>query len=264
MSETRRVHGSMEVGLVCAAFGALGLGALGVLRASPTARAWLFAFLWKHGGTSVADRAMRDTKSALVREAKLSGRVLDVGSGTGTQLRFLCGKGAPDVTELVCIEPSPFLHEQLRASIRSELSAAERAGIKVDITLFEGTLERYSSECLAAGGSFDAVSCLLVLCSVPDLDAALTQCARLLKPGTGKLLFLEHVIAEPGWKRAVLRGVQPLWNLVGDGCQLCRDTTGAIDRVGERTGRWRRSPHVQLPLQRGFLPLACGICEPCE
>jgi len=142
------------VGSACAA-------GIVVLRLSPTARAWLFAFIWKHAGTSLADGMMRERKEALVRRARLEGRVLDVGSGTGTQLKYVCGAAAPRVRELVCVEPNPFFHARLRAAIRVAEDDAARAGVRVSISLFEGTLAQYAAATGgAAAGSFDAITCL--------------------------------------------------------------------------------------------------------
>ena len=45
--------------------------------------------------------------------------------------------------------------------------------------------------------SFDAVVITLVLCSVHDTAATLSEVRRVLKPG-GKLYFMEHVVAEWG------------------------------------------------------------------
>lgn len=210
---------------------------------------------------------MRERKEALVRRARLEGRVLDVGSGTGTQLKYVCGAAAPRVRELVCVEPNPFFHARLRAAIRVAEDDAARAGVRVSISLFEGTLAQYAAATGgAAAGSFDAITCLLVLCSVPDVDAALSECAALLRPGKGQLLFLEHVAAEPGWRRAAQSAMQPLWNLCGDGCQLCRDTGAALDRIGERTGRWVRRSSCESARPRAgwarIMPMICGVCEP--
>jgi hypothetical protein len=50
-----------------------------------------------------------------------------------------------------------------------------------------------------------------------------------LKPG-GRLLFVEHVRPEPegGTLHACFRCVQPVWTLLGDGCQLCRPTAATV------------------------------------
>jgi ubiquinone/menaquinone biosynthesis C-methylase UbiE len=43
--------------------------------------------------------------------------------------------------------------------------------------------------------SFDTVTLVYVLCTVPDPGAALREIARVLRPG-GRLLFIEHVRGE--------------------------------------------------------------------
>lgn len=62
-----------------------------------------------------------------------------------------------------------------------------------------------------------------MLCSVADVQAAVREMHRVLKPG-GKLLFLEHVAA--GKEQALLRLSQellnPLQRALADGCNLTR------------------------------------------
>lgn len=66
-----------------------------------------------------------------------------------------------------------------------------------------------------------------VLCSVSDPEAALGEVARVLRPGTGTFLFLEHTAA--GAARPLLRLAQrcldPLQQALADNCHLTRDLT---------------------------------------
>ena len=73
------------------------------------------------------------------------------------------------------------------------------------------------------GESFDTVVCTLTLCSIPDVEHALGEMRRVLRPG-GQFLFLEHGLApEPAvarWQRRLT----PLQKRLGGGCHLDRET----------------------------------------
>jgi SAM-dependent methyltransferase len=117
-----------------------------------------------------------DTLRGLRREnlAGLSGRVLEVGAGTGTNFDLY-----PDAVEhVVAIEPEP----RLAACARQ---AAAKAPVRVDVRC--ETVEHFT-----VGEPFDAVVCSLVLCSVENPDAVLRQLHAGLGPG-GQLRYLEHV-----------------------------------------------------------------------
>ena len=223
--------------------------------------AWVFAWLWRGLGMDVRTHAaLRETKVALMRDAALAGRVLDVGSGTGGGLPQLCA--CAGVREVVCVEPNEHFREALLAAIATELAAARARGQPLAIEQFAGTLAEYARAVGPAGeGAFDAVTCLLVLCSVPEQDAALLDCARLLKQRGGKLVYLEHVRADSRALRALQAVVQPAWGLVGDGCQLCRDTAGALDRVGAATGKWSTRAFRRQVQLGACVPFICGVCS---
>ena len=57
--------------------------------------------------------------------------------------------------------------------------------------------------------SFDTVLCALGLCAIPDDRRAVTEMARVLRPG-GRLLLVDHVAASA----PVLRGVQWLYERI--------------------------------------------------
>ena len=145
--------------------------------------------------------------------AGLTGRVLEVGAGTGTNFEFY----PPTVGEVVAIEP-----ERRLAVIARQ--AAERAAVPVTVTT--ETVEQFD-----AGEQFDAVVCSLVLCSVGDPDAVLRQLFSTLKPG-GELRYLEHV-ASTGMRAGLQRLADAtVWPRLLGNCHTHRDTERSIARAG--------------------------------
>ncbi|WP_408609711.1 class I SAM-dependent methyltransferase [Geodermatophilus chilensis] len=102
----------------------------------------------------------------------------------------------------------------------------------------------------ASDGAFNAAVSSLVLCSVPDQDAALGELRRVLRPG-GRLFSWEHVRAGG---RAAARMQYALdatvWPIFGGGCHTARDTAAAIQRVGFTLERIERFPFpdVSFPI----------------
>ncbi len=145
--------------------------------------------------------------------AGLSGRVLEVGAGTGTNFAFY-----PDtVTEVVALEPETRLVPKARAA------AAEAA---VPVTVIASTIEA-----LGDVEPFDAVVCSLVLCSVENPDAVLRQLKSVLRPG-GELRYFEHV-ASPGWRGAIQRLADAsFWPRMSGNCHTHRHTEKAITGAG--------------------------------
>ena len=144
--------------------------------------------------------------------AELRGDVLEVGAGTGLNLpRYR----SADL--LVALEPHRTYSQRLRA----------RAGAAhVPVEVVAGTAE----ELPFPDESFDNVVTTLSLCSVGDLDVALAEIRRVLRPG-GALHFLEHVRGEGATARWQDR-LTPIQRRIADGCHLNRDTAAAILRAG--------------------------------
>lgn len=164
-----------------------------------------------------------------------TGRVLDVGSGTGINFRYY-----PPDAEIVGVEPDPYM-------LRRAQARAGRLGRRVRL------LAECAEQLPFPDASFDAAVATLVFCTIENPDRALAELRRILRPG-GQLRFLEHVRAETaGWSR-FQDFITPLWKRIGAGCRPNRDTLRAIERAGfriEELGRHAFGPYPVRPIVSG-------------
>jgi SAM-dependent methyltransferase len=142
--------------------------------------------------------------------AHATGRVLEIGAGTGLNLAHY---EAASVTSVVALEPDGAMRRRLLPRLATGPVPCQLGAVSLDRAEF--------ADC-----SFETVVATLVLCAVPDVERAAGHIARWLVPG-GSLLFLEHVRA-PGWRGRSQHALSPLWSALAGGCQLDRDTLGAI------------------------------------
>jgi ubiquinone/menaquinone biosynthesis C-methylase UbiE len=150
--------------------------------------------------------------------ADLHGHVVEIGAGTGANLDHV-----PDTVELVTLlEPSPPMATRLRARVADRAPSSART----DITVLEAPAEALP----LPDASADAVVSTLVLCSVSDLDRALAEIRRVLRPGGG-LVLIEHVAAD-GQLGTVQRLLAPAWEVAARGCRLDRDTGRSTAEAG--------------------------------
>jgi len=158
------------------------------------------------------EKKMADRKQHLF--ANLEGEVLELGPGAGPNLPYMSSQN-----DWLGLEPNPYMHTYLQQK-------ANELGLKIEVQT--ATLANAS----IPGNSKDVVLCTLVLCSVPNLEATIQEILRVLKPG-GQFLFIEHVVAPTGsLLRRVQTGLCPLWQVIGDGCRLDRETGKVIEASG--------------------------------
>jgi SAM-dependent methyltransferase len=177
--------------------------------------------------------------------AGLSGRVLEVGAGTGTNFAYY-----PDtVDEVVALEPETRLAPTAREAA---------AGVSVPVTVIESTIET-----MPAAEPFDAVVCSLVLCSVDDPDAVLRQLNSVLKPG-GELRYFEHV-ASAGWRGGLQRLADfTVWPRIAGNCHTHRHTERSISNAGftVETARHQSTFPAWVPLPVSEIALGRAIKNP--
>jgi len=171
----------------------------------------LFARWFARYGARNEERGNRELRRELV--AGLTGRVMEVGAGTGLNFPHYPAQ----VAEVVAVEPEPYLRERT-------IEAA--AAAPVPIRVVDGT----AADLPAGDGEFDAVVVSGLLCSVADPGAALAEFRRVLRAG-GELRFYEHVRSRDAVFAAGQAAADLLWPRLMGGCHACRDTREAIGRV---------------------------------
>ena len=145
--------------------------------------------------------------------AGLSGRVLEVGAGAGTNFALY-----PDtVTQVVAVEP------EHRLAVKARQAAA---AAPVPVTVGTDTVEQFTDR-----EPFDAAVCSLVLCSVDQPDRVVRQLLSLLKPG-GELRYLEHVASSGARGRVQKLADATLWPRVAGNCHTHRHTEQTIVEAG--------------------------------
>jgi ubiquinone/menaquinone biosynthesis C-methylase UbiE len=172
----------------------------------------IFARMYRRIAAEFENKGASEHRDELL--AGLSGRVIEVGAGTGLNFAHY----PETVTEVVGVEPEPYL----RAA--AEDAARDAA---VSVAVVDGTAD----ELPASGGEFDAGIASLVLCSVPSQASALGELFRVIRPG-GELRFYEHIRSpRPGFARTQ-RALDLVWPCFGGGCHTSRDTEHAITEAG--------------------------------
>jgi ubiquinone/menaquinone biosynthesis C-methylase UbiE len=86
--------------------------------------------------------------------------------------------------------------------------------------------------------SIDTVLTTWTMCSIPDVDRAMTEARRVLKPG-GKLVFVEHGRAPEPNVRWWQDRLTPAWMRISGGCHLNRDIAEILTRNGFRIDEMR-------------------------
>ena len=76
--------------------------------------------------------------------------------------------------------------------------------------------------------SFDAVVSTWTLCSIPNIEKALSEIYRVLKPGH-KFYFIEHGLSDEATIQVWQNRLTPLQKIIADGCHLNRDMKQLVE-----------------------------------
>lgn len=146
----------------------------------------------------------------------LKGDILDVGCGTGANFEYF-NKDA----NVIAVEPSPYMLEK----------ALQKLPQKANITTYNLSVTDNQLEDIIKPKSLDYIVSTLVLCTIPDYKLALKKFHKWLKDD-GQLIIIEHIHAKEKPRRVIQNIINPVWKVIGDGCNLNRDTDEVIKSMG--------------------------------
>ncbi|MET3576400.1 methyltransferase domain-containing protein [Bhargavaea ullalensis] len=155
--------------------------------------------------------SFRKVRREIAQDA--TGRVLEIGAGTGLNFPFYAKAKSVDA-----VEPDPEMGRQSFARIREA---------SVPIRLFAAGAEALPFP----DGRFDTVIATLVFCTIPEPERALREIRRVAKPGARFVLF-EHVRMPSRPLAALQKKLTPAWSKIADGCRLDRDTAQLVREAG--------------------------------
>jgi ubiquinone/menaquinone biosynthesis C-methylase UbiE len=171
-----------------------------------------------------------------------TGRVLDVGIGSGPNLPFYGGQ----IEKVLGVDPSTEL-------LQFAEERAHKASTPVELL-------RASGEALPIEDrSIDTAVVTFTLCTVDNAATTLAEIRRVLRPG-GRLLFAEHGRAP---ERGVARWqdrLTPIWRRIAGGCHLNRKPDDLIRSAGFRIDALDAG-YIKGPRPMGFVYAgsACAI-----
>ncbi|MDB9372951.1 class I SAM-dependent methyltransferase [Nodularia sphaerocarpa] len=161
------------------------------------------------------DWSLSDSKIGEYRQqilAQVKGEVLEIGFGTGLNLSYY----PKSLEKLVTIDSNRGVNQLAQKRIQS-------SSITVDNRILN------SENLPMADNSFDSVVSTFTLCSIANVEQALKEVYRVLKPG-GTFFFLEHGLSNEPKIQVWQNRLTPVQKIIGDGCHLNRNIRQLVEQ----------------------------------
>jgi ubiquinone/menaquinone biosynthesis C-methylase UbiE len=144
----------------------------------------------------------------------LSGDVVEIGFGSGLNVPFYPAA----VRRVAAVEPADVAWKLATRRVAACPVTVERCGLDGQALPFDDD-------------TFDCALSTWTMCTIPDVEAALAEIRRVLRP-TGRLHFVEHGLAPDASVARWQRRVEPLQKQIFGGCHLTRPIVDLVQRAG--------------------------------
>jgi ubiquinone/menaquinone biosynthesis C-methylase UbiE len=167
--------------------------------------------------------------------AGAGGDVLEIGFGTGLNLPHY----PSSVRKITAVDPNVGMNRLAQRRI-------EQMAIAVDQRLLDGEKLPLDDQ------SFDCVVSTFTLCSIDDVERALGEVFRVLRPG-GRFLFLEHGLSPEAGVQRWQRRLNWLQQRLGDGCRLDRNIGDLVRQQPFASVEAEQFYMAKMPKTHGYM-----------
>jgi len=160
------------------------------------------------------DFTMSDSELSRRREevlAEVTGETLEIGFGTGLNLPYY----PQQLQKITTVDANPGMSGIAAKRIKASPIAVEHHVLNGENLPF-------------ASASFDSVVSTWTLCSIANVEQALQEIYRVLKPG-GRFFFVEHGLSQDRQTQVWQNRLTPLQKVIADGCHLNRDIQRLVE-----------------------------------
>ncbi len=145
------------------------------------------------------------------------GKILEIGFGTGLNIPYY----PKEIHNITTVDVNPGMNSLAEKRLKD-------FSITVDHRVLNG------ENLPMADDTFDCVVCTWTLCSIKNVDQAVREVYRVLKPGA-RFYFMEHGLSNEVNVQRWQNRLNPLQKFIADGCHLNRDIKKIIEKQNFRS-----------------------------